>query len=76
MKAKLIELGTIRASTQTRKMVVNKKATGFEFLMLRWSTETHTFVTAWGEFGPTLNDVAVMASPPILGDALRVEVTN
>lgn len=25
--------------------------------MSRWSVETHTFVTAWGEFSPSLEDV-------------------
>lgn len=28
-----------------------------EFLISRWSVESHTFIAVWGEFGPTLEDV-------------------
>lgn len=35
-----------------------------EFLVSRWSVESQRFITAWGEFGPTLEDVLnVMALP-------------
>lgn len=36
-----------------------------EFLILCWSTERHTFITAWGEFGPTLEDVAALTCMPM-----------
>ncbi|XP_059656851.1 uncharacterized protein LOC132303569 [Cornus florida] len=37
-------------------------------LISRWSTDSHTFVASWGEFSPTLEDVAVLYRLPILGD--------
>lgn len=36
-----------------------------EFLVSRWSVESHTPVSAWGEFRATLEDVLnIMALPP------------
>ncbi|XP_008229292.1 PREDICTED: uncharacterized protein LOC103328662 [Prunus mume] len=34
----------------------------------RWSTATHTFVCSWGEFTPTLDDVANISRLPVCGD--------
>ncbi|PQM33573.1 uncharacterized protein Pyn_21502 [Prunus yedoensis var. nudiflora] len=34
----------------------------------RWSTATHTFVCSWGEFTPTLEDVANISRLPICGN--------
>ncbi|CAL2229618.1 unnamed protein product [Prunus armeniaca] len=34
----------------------------------RWSTATHNFVCSWGEFTPTLEDVANISRLPICGD--------
>ncbi|CAL8992500.1 unnamed protein product [Prunus brigantina] len=34
----------------------------------RWSVATHTFVCSWGEFTPTLKDVASISRLPICGD--------
>ncbi|CAL9017731.1 unnamed protein product, partial [Prunus brigantina] len=34
----------------------------------RWSAATHTFVCSWGEFTPTLEDVANISRLPICGD--------
>lgn len=31
-----------------------------EFLVSRWSVEGHTFIVAWEEFVPTMEDVAVL----------------
>lgn len=69
MSRKFQDLRIIRAITQARKMSVERSSEDFEFLMLRWSIETHTFVASWGEFGPTLEDVVALTSLPLLGDA-------
>lgn len=50
-------------------MSVERSSEDFEFLMLRWSIETHTFVASWGEFGPTLEDVVALTLLPLFGDA-------
>ncbi|KAJ1438450.1 Aminotransferase-like, plant mobile domain [Sesbania bispinosa] len=34
----------------------------------RWSSTTHTFFTAWGEFAPSLEDVCVLLKLPLFGD--------
>lgn len=40
--------------------VHNRSHVNLELLVSRWSTETHTLVTSWGEFTPTLENVSVM----------------
>lgn len=54
---------------------MDRKLVDIEFMMSRWSTETHTSVTAWGKFSPTLEDVTTLASSLILGEAYVVNVT-
>ncbi|CAL9000940.1 unnamed protein product, partial [Prunus brigantina] len=34
----------------------------------RWRTETHTFICSWGEFAPTLEDVANIFHLPLCGN--------
>lgn len=51
------------------KMSIERNSKDLEFLVLRWSIETHTFVASWGEFGPTLEDVVALMSLPLFGDA-------
>ncbi|CAL8152432.1 unnamed protein product [Prunus armeniaca] len=34
----------------------------------RWSAATHTFICSWGEFTPTLEDVANISCLPVRGD--------
>ena len=36
-------------------------------MISRWSTHTHTFVTAWGEITPTLEDVCSLFTFPDSG---------
>ena len=37
-------------------------------LIQRWSSLTHTFFTAWGEFTPTLEHVLTLLELPVFGD--------
>lgn len=46
---------------------MNKDRTLLCHLVRRWSRETHTFVCSWGEFTPTLEDVANVTGLPITG---------
>lgn len=68
MSKKFQDLGKLRAITQARKAAVERDPQDLEFLLSRWNTETHSLVAAWGEFGPTLEDVLVLTSLPIFGD--------
>ncbi|KAI5323124.1 hypothetical protein L3X38_032196 [Prunus dulcis] len=36
-------------------------------MVRRWSTETHIFICSWGEFTPTLEDVANIFHLPLCG---------
>lgn len=56
------------------KYNVDRKPVDLEFLMSRWSSEMHVFVTAWGEFSPTLEEVAVIVSLPIFDEAQVVDL--
>ncbi|CAL9011853.1 unnamed protein product [Prunus brigantina] len=44
----------------------------------RWSTETHTFICSWGEFAPTLEDVANIFRLPLCGsqDPFHIALTT
>lgn len=50
------------------KDVNRENSEDLEFLMSRWSTKMQTFVTAWGEFALTLEDVVALTSLPVFGD--------
>ncbi|KAJ1406583.1 hypothetical protein SESBI_24938 [Sesbania bispinosa] len=39
-----------------------------EIMKKRWSHATHTFLAAWGEFSPSLEDVHVLLKLPLFGD--------
>ncbi|CAL8175193.1 unnamed protein product [Prunus armeniaca] len=46
-------------------------------LVRRWSSETHTFICSWGEFTPTLEDVANIFHLPLCGsqDPFHIALT-
>lgn len=66
MCRKFQDLGILRAITQARKATVERDPKDLEFLLSRWSTEIHSFIAAWGEFGPTLEDVVMLTSLPTI----------
>lgn len=47
---------------------INRCEGDIEFLVSHWSTESHTFIVALGEFGPTLKDVSGLTMLPLFGD--------
>lgn len=48
---------------------VEWKLTDLEFLISRWSIETHTFVVLCEKVGPSLEDVAMLTSLPLFDEA-------
>lgn len=46
---------------------VNKDFVLLRHIVRLWSSQTHTFVCLWGEFTPTLEDVANIMGLPIVG---------
>lgn len=43
-----------------------------ECLISRWSTDSHTLVVAWGEVGPTLENVCTLTALPLFVEAHTV----
>lgn len=56
----LAEAVVKKVSDVSMPIFIIRSHTGIEFLISRWNMETYTFVTSWGEFSPTLEDVSVM----------------
>lgn len=50
-------------------MIVDRKLVDLEFLMSRSTTENHTFVATWGEFGSSMEIVAMLTPLPMFGEA-------
>ncbi|KAG5524136.1 hypothetical protein RHGRI_030958 [Rhododendron griersonianum] len=42
------------------KLSIRRNNNNIDFMVSRWSRDTHTFVFPWGDCGPTLQDTAVM----------------
>ncbi|KAE9444973.1 hypothetical protein C3L33_23129, partial [Rhododendron williamsianum] len=42
------------------KLSIRRNNNNIDFMVSRWSKDTHTFVFPWGDCGPTLQDTAVM----------------
>ncbi|KAJ1376580.1 hypothetical protein SESBI_49780 [Sesbania bispinosa] len=52
------KIGIVDAVKLSPRLSVNKRVEDLNCLVQRWSHITHTFFAAWGEFTPTLEDVA------------------
>lgn len=44
----------------SKNLAINRCLEDLEFLISRWTVESHTFIEAWGQFCPTLEDVIVL----------------
>lgn len=67
----IISAGIGRASNLSKNLFINN--VDLEFLILRWSTESHTFVIAWSELCPTLEDVVVLTGHPVFGESKAIK---
>ncbi|XP_059636052.1 uncharacterized protein LOC132278267 [Cornus florida] len=65
----------VRAMRPSRKLKVSRNTSGLELLVLRWCSATHTFVAKWGEFTPTLEDVAQLLGLHVMGRGYTVPLT-
>lgn len=54
---KMLSVGIKKALGCSRIHSITRTHGDLEFLVSRWSMESHTFVVAWGEFTPTVEDV-------------------
>ncbi|PQP93506.1 uncharacterized protein Pyn_29656 [Prunus yedoensis var. nudiflora] len=61
----LSRAGVLDAVFLSRAWDIHVEAKMLRHVVRRWSTETHTFVCSWGEFTPTLEDVANILHLPL-----------
>lgn len=73
----LEEAGIMAAVANNHRLNVRRSSSWLDTMLSRWSVDSHTFVTVWGEVGPTLEDVAELMHLPIVGDVdpTRLEST-
>lgn len=72
----IISAGIGKALNLLKTLIINRSPLDLEFLISRWSVESHTLVAARGEFGPTLEDVVVLTGLPIFGDAKVIAMSD
>lgn len=66
-------MGIIKAIIRTSSIAMERNPADLEFFMSQW--RTHTFVVSLGEFSPSLEDVAVLTSLPLFGEARATGLT-
>lgn len=68
----IVSAGIGKALNLSKTLVINRNPLDLEFLISRWSIESHTFVAAWGELYPTLEDVAGLTGLSIFGESRAI----
>lgn len=66
----------MNALVQARSISIDRNPVDLEFLVPRWSIEIHTFVASWAKFGPSLENVAMLTSLLLFGEAHAIVVTS
>ncbi|KAF7113578.1 hypothetical protein RHSIM_RhsimUnG0112000 [Rhododendron simsii] len=56
-----------RAVVNSLRLVVLRERKWMDVMVSRWSVDSHTLPIAWGETGPTLEDVGCLLRLPMLG---------
>ncbi|KAG5557254.1 hypothetical protein RHGRI_007499 [Rhododendron griersonianum] len=56
-----------RAVVNSLRLVILRERKWMDVVLSRWSTDSHTLPVAWGEIGPTLEDVGCLLRLPMLG---------
>ncbi|CAL8168373.1 unnamed protein product [Prunus armeniaca] len=64
----LSRAGVLDAIFISKTCDIHIEAKMLQHVVRRWSTETHTFICSWGEFAPTLEDVANIFHLPLCGN--------
>lgn len=72
----LEELGILRSIQNAMHEDVERSQVDLSFLVSRWSSHSHTFVAAWGEFSPSLEDVVMLTNLPLFGHTLVVDALD
>lgn len=64
----MAKAGTKTTLECSKSLCIIRNHGDLELLISRWNTQTHTFMAAWGEFVPSLEDVVVIARLPVFED--------
>ncbi|KAI8527692.1 hypothetical protein RHMOL_Rhmol12G0094800 [Rhododendron molle] len=56
-----------RAVVNSLRLVILRERKWMDVVVSRWSIDSHTLPVAWGEIGPTLEDVGCLLRLPMLG---------
>ncbi|XP_072068086.1 uncharacterized protein [Arachis hypogaea] len=64
---RLESAGVAEAIRTSAGLGVQRNGSDMSLLWQRWCSQTHTFLTSWGEFSPTLEDVVVLLQLPVFG---------
>lgn len=69
VSAKMVKVGVKKALNLSMSLSIIRRNFDLKFIVSRWGVENHTFIAiaAWGEFGPTREDLVVLAMLPIYG---------
>ncbi|KAL4317142.1 hypothetical protein AHAS_Ahas15G0355500 [Arachis hypogaea] len=59
--------GAAEAIRTSAVLGVQRNGYDMSLLWQRWCSRTHTFLTSWSEFSPTLKDVVVLLQLPVFG---------
>lgn len=73
---KITTAGIKRALNLLKGLAINRWPEDLELLISRWSSESHTFKATWDEFCPTLEDVIVLTSLPVLGESRPIKMSE
>ncbi|XP_024017092.1 uncharacterized protein LOC112090317 [Morus notabilis] len=68
VRDQLDRAGIFSALVSSTQIGIFRDIRGLRHIVRRWNKTTHTFVCAWGEFTPTLDDVYMLLRLPIMGD--------
>lgn len=72
----LEDVGVLRPLQYAIQMDVDRSPVDLAFLISRWSSYSHTFIAAWGEFCPSLEDVFMLTGLSTFGDYHTVDALD
>ncbi|CAL9001554.1 unnamed protein product [Prunus brigantina] len=72
----LSRAGVLDAIFISKACDIHIEAKMLRHVVRRWSTETHTFICSWGEFAPTVEDVANIFHLPLCGSQDPFHITE
>lgn len=73
---KITQIGIRKTLNLSKGIAIKRCNENMEFLVLRWSIQSHTFTVAWGKFCPTIEDVVVLMGLPVFREARAIKLAE